>query len=120
MKANGIQTVLDEDDTEYVLTWISEEVPEEVSEERKKRLRLLHSYENGRIKEAAPKGGTQCYYKNTPNRYNWNNYKRSLVFRHEGDLQFLAHQNAASWNTADPLFYEEGGVPPHVPTKRYV
>lgn len=50
MKANGIQTVLDEDDTEYVLTWISEEVPEEVPEERKKRLRLLHSYENGRIK----------------------------------------------------------------------
>ena len=50
MKANGIQTVLDEDDTEYVLTWISEEVPEEAPEERKKRLRLLHSYENGRIK----------------------------------------------------------------------
>lgn len=35
MKANGIQTVLDEDDTEYVLTWISEEVPEEAPEERK-------------------------------------------------------------------------------------
>ena len=47
MKANGIQTVLDEDDTEYVLTWISEEVPEETPEERKKRLRLLRSYENG-------------------------------------------------------------------------
>ena len=35
MKANGIQTVLDEDDTDYVLTWISEGIPDETAEERR-------------------------------------------------------------------------------------
>ena len=49
MKANGIQTVLDEDDTDYVLIWLSEEVPDETAEERRKRLKLLRSYENGKV-----------------------------------------------------------------------
>lgn len=48
MQANGIDTILDEDDTEYALTWLAEENDDE-QDDRKKRLKLLHSYEKGRI-----------------------------------------------------------------------
>ena len=93
MKANGIQTVLDEDDTEYVLTWISEEVPEEVPEERKKRLRLLHSYENGRIKRLLQRVERKCYYKNLPKALDTyepqNGFEQPLVDAMKRGLPFL-------------------------------
>lgn len=66
MKANGIQTVLDEDDTDYVLIWLSEEVPDETAEERRNHLKLLHSYENGRIQALLRRVENRCYYKNFP------------------------------------------------------
>ena len=37
MQANGIDTILDEDDTEYALTWLAEENDDE-QDDRKKRL----------------------------------------------------------------------------------
>ena len=111
MKANGIQTVLDEDDTEYVLTWISEEVPEEVPEERKKRLRLLHSYENGRIKRLLQRVERKCYYKNLPkalDRYKArNDYERSLVSAMKEGLQFLSPKRGIMEYCYDPFYEEE-------------
>lgn len=65
MKANGIQTVLDEDDTDYVLTWISEE-GSDTAEERRKRLKLLRSYENGKVQALLRRVENRCYYKNLP------------------------------------------------------
>ena len=111
MKANGIQTVLDEDDTEYVLTWISEEVPEEGPEERKKRLRLLHSYENGRIKRLLQRVERKCYYKNLPkalDRYKaQNDYERSLVSAMKEGLQFLSPERGIMEYCYDPFYEEE-------------
>ena len=111
MKANGIQTVLDEDDTEYVLTWISEEVPEEAPEERKKRLRLLHSYENGRIKRLLQRVERKCYYKNLPkalDRYKArNDYERSLVSAMKEGLQFLSPERGIMEYSYDPFYEKE-------------
>ena len=111
MKANGIQTVLDEDDTEYVLTWISEEVPEETPEERKKRLRLLRSYENGRIKRLLQRVECKCYYKNLPkalDRYKArNDYERSLVSAMKEGLQFLSPERGIMEYSYDPFYEKE-------------
>lgn len=124
MKANGIQTVLDEDDTEYVLTWISEEVPEETPEERKKRLRLLRSYENGRIKRLLQRVECKCYYKNLPkalDRYKArNDYERSLVSAMKEGCN-SCHRNVASWNTATiPFMRKNRSSTPCTSTNRYV
>ena len=43
MQANGINTVLDEDDMDYALTLMSEDDSGETASDRKKRRRLLHS-----------------------------------------------------------------------------
>ena len=49
MRANGISTILDEDDTDYVLMWLKEDDPQEEEEETGKRLELVRSYEKGKI-----------------------------------------------------------------------
>ena len=62
MQANGIDTILDEDDTEYALTWLAEENDDE-QDDRKKRLKLLHSYEKGRIHSLLRRVERKSYYK---------------------------------------------------------
>ena len=106
MKANGIQTVLDEDDTDYVLIWLSEEVPDETAEERRKRLKLLRSYENGKVQALLRRVENRCYYKNLPkalDRYEpQNDYERSLVSAMKEGLDFC-HRSMASCNTVTTL-----------------
>ena len=110
MKANGIQTVLDEDDTDYVLTWISEE-GSDTAEERRKRLKLLHSYENGRIKRLLQRVECKCYYKNLPkalDRYKArNDYERSLVSAMKEGLQFLSPERGIMEYSYDPFYEKE-------------
>ena len=65
MQANGIDTILDEDDTEYALTWLAEENDDE-QDDRKKRLKLLHSYEKGRIHSLLRRVERKSYYKDLP------------------------------------------------------
>lgn len=111
MKANGIQTVLDEDDTDYVLTWISEGIPDETAEERRNHLKLLHSYENGRIQALLRRVEDRCYYKNLPkalDRYEpQNDYERSLVSAMKEGLDFLSPEHGIMEYSYDPFFEEE-------------
>ena len=82
MQANGIDTILDEDDTEYALTWLAEENDDE-QDDRKKRLKLLHSYEKGRIHSLLRRVERKSYYKDLPKaigRYKpANGYEQSLL-----------------------------------------
>lgn len=111
MKANGIQTVLDEDDTDYVLTWISEGIPDETAEERRNHLKLLHSYENGRIQALLRRVENRCYYKNLPkalDRYEpQNDYERSLVSAMKEGLDFLSPEHGIMQYSYDPFYEEE-------------
>ena len=111
MKANGIQTVLDEDDTDYVLTWISEGIPDETAEERRNHLKLLHSYENGRIQALLRRVEDRCYYKNLPkalDRYEpQNDYERSLVSAMKEGLDFLSPEHGIMQYSYDPFYEEE-------------
>lgn len=107
MKANGIQTVLDEDDTDYVLTWISEGIPDETAEERRNHLKLLHSYENGRIQALLRRVEDRCYYKNLPkalDRYEpQNDYERSLVSSLKDGVGLPVTGSMVSGNTVTTL-----------------
>ena len=111
MKANGIQTVLDEDDTDYVLIWLSEEVPDETAEERRKRLKLLRSYENGKVQALLRRVENRCYYKNLPkalDRYEpQNDYERSLVSALKKGLDFLSPEHGIMEYSYDPFYEEE-------------
>lgn len=111
MKANGIQTVLDEDDTDYVLIWLSEEVPDETAEERRKRLKLLRSYENGKVQALLRRVENRCYYKNLPkalDRYEpQNDYERSLVSAMKEGLDFLSPEHGIMEYSYDPFYEEE-------------
>ena len=111
MKANGIQTVLDEDDTDYVLIWLSEEVPDETAEERRKRLKLLRSYENGKVQALLRRVENRCYYKNLPkalDRYeSQNDYERSLVSALKEGLDFLSPEHGIMEYSYDPFYEEE-------------
>ena len=54
--------MLDEDDTDYELTWISEDGSDETAEERRKRLKLLRSYEIGKVQALLRRVENRCYY----------------------------------------------------------
>jgi len=107
MRANGIQTVLDEDDTDYVQTWLSDET----AEERRKRLKLLRSYENGRVQALLRRVENKCYYKNLPkalDRYEpRNDYERSLVSAMKEGLEFLSPEHGIMKYGYDPFYEEE-------------
>ena len=83
MRANGISTVLDEDDMDYALTLMSEVGPGRNGIRPEKRRRLLHSYEEGRIQALLRRVENKCYYKNLPkalDRYEpKDGYEQSLV-----------------------------------------
>lgn len=49
MWANGISTILDEEDTDYIFMWLKEDDSQEEEEETVKRLELVRSYEKGKI-----------------------------------------------------------------------
>lgn len=103
MQANGINTILDEDDMDYALTLMSEDDSGETASDRKKRRRLLHSYEEGRIHALLRRVERKSYYKNLPkaiDRYNpKDGYEQSLLSVMRRDWSSL-HLNTASWNTA--------------------
>lgn len=111
MKANGIQTVLDEDDTDYVLTWISEGIPDETAEERRNHLKLLRSYEIGKVQALLRRVENRCYYKNLPkalDRYEpQNDYERSLVSAMKEGLDFLSPEHGIMEYSYDPFYEEE-------------
>ena len=111
MRANGISTVLDEDDMDYALTLMSEVDPGETASDRKKRRRLLHSYEEGRIHALLRRVENKCYYKNLPkvlDRYEpKDGYEQSLVSLMKEGLEFLTPEHGIMEYGYDPFYEEE-------------
>ena len=110
MQANGIDTILDEDDTEYALTWLAEENDDE-QDDRKKRLKLLHSYKKGRIHSLLRRVERKVYYKDLPKairRYKpANGYEQSLLSAMKEGLEFLSPERGIMEYGYDPFYEEE-------------
>ena len=121
MQANGIDTILDEDDTEYALTWLAEENDDE-QDDRKKRLKLLHSYEKGRIHSLLRRVERKSYYKDLPKaigRYKpANGYEQSLLSAMKEGLEFLSPERGIMEYGYDPFYEEEPDYLPCISTGR--
>lgn len=66
MWANGISTILDEEDTDYIFMWLKEDDSQEEEEETVKRLELVRSYEKGKIGRLLKHVEKKSYYKDLP------------------------------------------------------
>ena len=109
MQANGIDTILDEDDTEYALTWLAEENDDE-QDDRKKRLKLLHSYEKGRIHRLLRRVAAKSYYKDLPGAIGsytpQNGFERQLVDAMRSGLPFLTPERGIMGYGYDAYYSE--------------
>lgn len=110
MKGNGFTTINDEDDTDYIIEWISEGYHEN-DEDRKTRKKLLDSYKNGRAYKLLERVWRKSYYKNLPKaieRYVCrNDFEHGLVNLMKDGLEFLNPQKPITLYSYDPFFDDE-------------
>lgn len=110
MAANGISTILDEEDTEYIFMWLQEEDSQEEEEETDKRLELVRSYEKGKIGRLLKHVEKKSYYKDLPKaleKYTpQNDFERSIVGAMKKGLPFLTPEHGIMQYGYD-AFYEE-------------
>ena len=110
MRANGISTILDEDDTDYVFMWLKEDDSQEEVEVTEKRLKLVRSYEDGRIGRLLKRVESTSYYKDLPKALEkyipQNDFERSIVGLMKKGLPFLAPERGIMRYGYD-TFYEE-------------
>ena len=111
MGANGISTILDEEDTEYVFMWLQEEDSQEEEEETDKRLELVRSYEKGKIGRLLKHVEKKSYYKDLPKaleKYNpQNDFERSIVGAMKKGLPFLNPEHGIMQYGYDAFHEEE-------------
>ena len=110
MGANGISTILNEEDTEYIFMWLQEDDPQEEEEETHKRLELVRSYEKGKIGRLLKHVEEKSYYKDLPKaleKYTpQNDFERSIVETMKKGLPFLTPEHGIMQYGYD-AFYEE-------------
>lgn len=110
MRANGISTILDEDDTDYIFLWISEDDPQEEAQEMSKRLKLVWSYQHAKIGRLLKRVEQKSYYKNLPKALEkyipQNGFERSIVELMKKGLPFLTPERGIMEYGYD-TFYEE-------------
>jgi len=110
MRANGISTILEEDDTDYVLMWLQEDNPQEEEEETEKRMKLVWSYGKGKIGRLLKRVGNKSYYKDLPKALEkyapQNDFERSIVEVMKKGLPFLNPEHGIMQYGYD-AFYEE-------------
>ena len=110
MRANGISTILEEDDTDYVLMWLQEDNPLEEEEETEKRMKLVWSYGKGKIGRLLKRVGNKSYYKDLPKALEkyapQNDFERSIVEVMKKGLPFLNPEHGIMQYGYD-AFYEE-------------
>lgn len=116
MMANGFSTILNEDDTEYVLMWLTEEDSSEEEKETEKRLKLVQSYENGKIRRLLKQVETKSYYKDLPKmleKYTpQNDFERSVVRLMKHGLPFLTPKHGIMRYGYDAYYEEEPDIQP--------
>lgn len=110
MRANGISTILDEDDTDYVLMLLQEDDPQEDEDETGKRFILVRSYGKGKIGRLLKRVENKSYYKDLPKALEkyapQNDFERSIVEVMKKGLPFLNPQHGIMQYGYD-AFYEE-------------
>lgn len=116
MRANGISTILEEDDTDYVLMWLQEDDPQEEEEDTKKRMKLVQSYGKGKIGRLLKRVGDKSYYKDLPraleNYAPQNDFERSIVGLMKKGLPFLNPEHGIMQYGYDAFYEEEPDYQP--------
>ena len=109
MRANGIGTFLDDDDTEYMFEMLSEDDGTD-SQDRKNQLKLLDSYRNGKIRKLLKKVESKSYYKNLPKALEsyvpQNGFEQPLIDAMKRGLPFLTPERGIMQYGYD-AFYSE-------------
>jgi hypothetical protein len=116
MRANGISTILDEEDTDYIFMWLKEDDPQEEEEETGKRLELVRSYEKGKIGRLLKHVEKKSYYKDLPKaleKYTpQNDFERSIVGAMKKGLPFLNPEHGIMQYGYDAFHEEEPDFQP--------
>lgn len=109
MRANGIGTLLDDDDTEYMFEMLSE-CDDTDSQDMKNQLKLLDSYRNGKIRKLLKKVESKSYYKDLPKALEsyapQNGFEQSLIDVMKRGLPFLTPERGIMQYGYD-AFYSE-------------
>ncbi len=109
MKANGICTIRDDDDTEFMFELLSEDGGDDPQDLRE-RMKLLDSYQNGRINRLLKSVKSKSYYKNLAKAlgsYNpQNGFERQLTDVMRRGLPFLSPERGIMQYGYD-AFYSE-------------
>ena len=116
MWANGISTILDEEDTDYIFMWLKEDDSQEEEEETVKRLELVRSYEKGKIGRLLKHVEKKSYYKDLPKaleKYTpQNDFERSIVGAMKKGLPFLNPEHGIMQYGYDAFYEEEPDFQP--------
>lgn len=109
MRANGIGTFLDDDDTEYMFEMLSEDDGTD-SQDMKNQLKLLDSYRNGKIRKLLKKVESKSYYKDLPKTLELyapqNGFEQPLIDAMKRGLPFLTPERGIMQYGYD-AFYSE-------------
>ena len=110
MVANGIDTFMDYEETDFMFEMLAENDGDDDLQERKRRIRLLDSYQYGKIRKLLKRVASKSYYKNLPKaieRYApQNGFERQLLEMMKKGLPFLSPEQGIMQYAYD-AFYEE-------------
>lgn len=111
MKANGIDTFMDYEDTDYMFEMLVDDAgSDDDLQDRKKRLRLLNSYQSGKIGKLLKRVESKSYYKNLPNAIKsyspQNGFEIQLIEVMKKGLRFLTPEQGIMQYAYD-AYYEE-------------
>lgn len=112
MHSNGMITTNDSSDVEWILEWAKDSISECDPEDRKKNLKLIDSYESGKVHRLMDRIDKKGYYKNliaTLNRYVPNNeFESRLIDIFIEGLQFIGKDKPSIMSYGyDPLDDED-------------
>lgn len=109
MKANGISTFLEDEESDFMFEMLSEDDGTD-SRERKKQLKLLESYRSGKINRLLKRVETKSYYRNLPKAIGsyvpQNGFERQLVGVMKRGLPFLAPERGIMQYGYDAFYTE--------------
>lgn len=109
MKANGISTFLEDEESDFMFEMLSEDEGTD-SRERKRQLKLLESYQNGKINRLLKRVETKSYYRNLPKAIEsyvpQNGFERQLIGVMKRGLPFLTPEKGIMQYGYDAFYTE--------------
>lgn len=109
MTANGISTILDDDDTEFIFELLSEDGGDD-PQEWKSRVKLVRSYQEGKIGRLLRRVAAKSYYKDLPGAIGsytpQNGFERQLVDAMRSGLPFLTPERGIMGYGYDAYYSE--------------